>query len=190
MGPTFEKNRSSQASFQGSGSRIFKIPGLESQIPPLGSSVLGPRSHLWDRSWVLGIRSHQKPQFRSYFLDIPISNVFDTYTRFFWILKASSKLPQSNDVKFVKSSRKCFFIEWDRDVNPSLIKCGWHDNSGYFHFSFSVTFLFTGWRQRAGNSFESSRIIFVWKSSFRGFYYFLYIVLPQFPKMTLRFFLE
>ena len=30
--------------------------------------------------------------------------------------------------------------------------------------------------------------LFLFGSSFRVFYYFLYIVLPQFPKMTLRFF--
>ena len=34
--------------------------GPGSQVPPLGSRVSSPRSHLWDRSRISGLGSHQK----------------------------------------------------------------------------------------------------------------------------------
>ena len=35
------------------------VLGLASWVPPLGYRLLGPRSHLWDWSWVLGLGSNR-----------------------------------------------------------------------------------------------------------------------------------
>ena len=38
------------------------VLGLASWVPPLGYRLLGPRSHLWDWSWVLGLGSNRDSQ--------------------------------------------------------------------------------------------------------------------------------
>lgn len=55
----FHKGQASEKTEKNFKNSTFKVPGLGARVLPLGSRVLGPRFHLEDGYWVLGLESHQ-----------------------------------------------------------------------------------------------------------------------------------